>query len=217
MKKKDLQKIRVENLNIWFNDRTVPKHEKSYISQLRRGKIAFGEKAARRLEKDYNMPSFFLDKKHDDKDMIESRNTFSVQVLDITANARSGCKNTDIMEVIQLIEYNKEQAKTLFNGLMSDNLKVINIRGDSMKGTFECGDTAYIDISVKNFDGDGIYVFTFADNLYVKRLQLIKNFIRVKSDNPLYDSWEIYENEINDLYIHGKVMFSQSMLLKRHA
>lgn len=143
-------------------------------------------------------------------------NNFYIEVLDVKASAGDGYLNSDVQEVIKLIEYDNEQAKLLFNGISSNNLKVINISGDSMQGTFESGDTVYVDVSRRSFEGDGIYVFTFGRNLYVKRLQIIKNIIRVKSDNKLYDSWEIHEDEFDQLYIHGKVMLSQSMLLRKH-
>lgn len=143
-------------------------------------------------------------------------NNFYIEVLDVKASAGDGYLNSDVQEVIKLIEYDNEQAKLLFNGISSNNLKVINISGDSMQGTFESGDAVYVDVSRRSFEGDGIYVFTFGRNLYVKRLQIIKNIIRVKSDNKLYDSWEIHEDEFDQLYIHGKVMLSQSMLLRKH-
>lgn len=142
--------------------------------------------------------------------------SFYIEVLNITASAGSGYINSDVQEVIKLIEYDSEQAKTIFKGINSENLKVINISGDSMQGTFDSGDTIYVDVSKRIFEGDGIYVFTFGRNLYVKRLQVIKDIIRVKSDNKLYDSWDISEDEFDQLYIHGKVMLSQSMLLRKH-
>ena len=38
------------------------------------------------------------------------------------------------MEVIKSIEYDSDQAKILFNNIDANNLKVINITGDSMQG-----------------------------------------------------------------------------------
>lgn len=144
------------------------------------------------------------------------KNNFLVEVLNITASAGLGYLNSDVKEVIKLIEYDSEQAKTLFNGMDADNLKVINISGDSMQGTFESGDSIYVDVSKKEFNGDGIYVFTFGKSLYVKRLQIIKDKLIVISDNKKYKEWDINEDEIDQLYIHGKVMLSQSMLLRKH-
>jgi transcriptional regulator with XRE-family HTH domain len=48
-------------LKEWFSDKTLPKKEKSYLSQLIGGKASFGEKAARRLENTYGMPDGHLD------------------------------------------------------------------------------------------------------------------------------------------------------------
>lgn len=144
------------------------------------------------------------------------KNNFYIEVLDITASAGNGYLNSDVMEVIKLIEYDSEQAKVLFNNIDANNLKVINIAGDSMQGTFESGDSIYVDISKKEFNGDGIYVFSFGRNLYVKRLQIIKNKLFVISDNKKYKEWDINEDEFDQLYIHGKVMLSQSMLLRKH-
>lgn len=61
MHKMDIKKIRQIRLKEWFKDKTLPTKEKSYLSQLMGGSSSFGEKAARRLEQTYGMPSGFLD------------------------------------------------------------------------------------------------------------------------------------------------------------
>lgn len=222
MNKTELKKLRAKNLKQWFLNKTVPPKEKSYISQLMNGKASFGEKSARRLEYDYGMPQFYLDKNNTDIDILNNNDcqsdidSYVIEVLDINASAGNGFLNNDIVEVIKCIEYDIEHAKTLFNGIPSNNLKIINVSGDSMQGTFESGDAIYIDVTVNQFQSDGIYVFTFGRGLYVKRLQLIKNKLIVISDNKKYQDWDISEEEIDQLYIHGKVMLSQSMLLRKH-
>ena len=145
-----------------------------------------------------------------------NKNTFHIESLDITTNLGNEYLNSDVMEVIKLIEYDSEHARALFNGIDANNLKIINISGDSMQGTFESGDCVYVDVSQQEFNGDGIYVFTFGRNLYVKRLQIIKDKLFVISDNKAYKEWDISEEEIDKLYIHGKVMLSQSMMLRKH-
>ena len=57
----DIREIRRTKLKLWFSERSIPENEKSYISQLLAGKASFGEKAARRLERTYKMPSMYLD------------------------------------------------------------------------------------------------------------------------------------------------------------
>lgn len=58
MKTTDIRRLRLKE---WYSTRSIPESEKSYISQLINGKASFGEKAARRLENDYQMPSGYLD------------------------------------------------------------------------------------------------------------------------------------------------------------
>lgn len=145
-----------------------------------------------------------------------NKNNFYIEGLDVTANTDNGYLNSDVMEVIKSIEYDSDQAKILFNNIDANNLKVINITGDSMQGTFENGDIIYIDITVNQFQNDGIYVFTLENRLYVRRLQMIKNKLVVLSDNKKYRDWEILTDEFDQLGIHGKVILSQSMMLKKH-
>jgi transcriptional regulator with XRE-family HTH domain len=57
----ELVAIRRARLKEWFSDRTLPRNEKAYLSQLINGKVVFGDRAARRLEKDYRMPKGHLD------------------------------------------------------------------------------------------------------------------------------------------------------------
>lgn len=58
----EIAQIRRARLKAWFKDRTLPPSEKSYLSQLITGaSSSFGEKAARRLEKTYEMPPGYLD------------------------------------------------------------------------------------------------------------------------------------------------------------
>jgi transcriptional regulator with XRE-family HTH domain len=57
----ELVAIRRARLKEWFSDRALPRNEKAYLSQLINGKVVFGDRAARRLEKDYRMPKGYLD------------------------------------------------------------------------------------------------------------------------------------------------------------
>lgn len=95
-------------------------------------------------------------------------------------------------------------------------LKIINIAGDSIQPTFERGDLIFVDISKDRFDGDGIYVFTFGVNIFVKPFQMVKSVIQVLSDNPTYKDWELTSSDMDQLLIHGKVMLSQSSLVRKH-
>ena len=57
----ELMAIRREKLKEWFANQTLPRKEKSALSQLMLGKEVFGPRVARRLERDYGMPRWYLD------------------------------------------------------------------------------------------------------------------------------------------------------------
>ena len=57
----ELMAIRREKLKEWFANQTLPRKEKSTLSQLMRGNEVFGSRIARRLERDYGMPRGHLD------------------------------------------------------------------------------------------------------------------------------------------------------------
>lgn len=57
----DVVAIRRARLKEWFAGRTLPVDRKSYLSALINGKAAFGDKAARGLERFYRMPKGQLD------------------------------------------------------------------------------------------------------------------------------------------------------------
>jgi phage repressor protein C with HTH and peptisase S24 domain len=58
----DIQEIRRARLRQWLEGKTAPSKEKSYFSQLLGGTSSFGERAARRLERDYGMGEGYLDR-----------------------------------------------------------------------------------------------------------------------------------------------------------
>jgi phage repressor protein C with HTH and peptisase S24 domain len=105
-----------------------------------------------------------------------------VEILDVSASAGGGFIQGSDIDVIRSIEYNNERALAMFGGRTADHVKVINVRGDSMAETIEPV-IFFVDISIHEFDGDGIYVFGFDDKIYVKRLQMIPDKLLVISDN----------------------------------
>lgn len=147
----------------------------------------------------------------------EGKDVFRVEVLDVSASAGSGhIQGSDVIDVIHAIEYSNDQALTMFGGRSSSVVKVINVRGDSMSPTIEPGDLLFVDVSINEFDGDGIYTFGFDGKIYVKRLQMIPDQLLVISDNPKYREWSINKENEYRFYIYGKVLISQSQSFKRH-
>jgi len=95
------------------------------------------------------------------------------------------------------------------------SIKIINLKSDGMSGTIEPGDLMFVDISLRQFDSDGVYLFVFDDKIHVKRLQAVPGKLLVLSDNSNYREWSIDESMEDRLSIHGKVLIAQSYAFNR--
>ena len=86
------------------------------------------------------------------------------------------------------------------------NLSVISVKGDSMEGVLNDGDTILINHG-QTTPRDGLYVLRLNENLLVKRLQLIPGgIVNVISANEAYPTFEIdLKNPTDDVAIIGRV------------
>lgn len=143
--------------------------------------------------------------------------TFRIEALDICVSAGPGAINSEFVEVLRSVEYSVEDARQMFNGRKPEQIRIINVRGDSMSGTIEPGDLLFVDVSVQHFDGDGIYAFLYDETAHVKRLQKMKDKLLVISDNPTYRPWEpIEKEEMNKIFVFGKVIGSMPQTYRKH-
>ncbi|MDE8034626.1 helix-turn-helix transcriptional regulator [Actinobacillus equuli subsp. haemolyticus] len=137
-----------------------------------------------------------------------------LDVLDVFASAGNGTFVGDLAELTHAIEFDPTYFMQIFQRANSQGLAIINVTGDSMEPTINSGDLLFVDTNKPMYQGDGIYVFSYGEMLYVKRLQLAGDRLLVISDNQFYHPWEITkENEVK-LSIHGKVEFSQMKIKK---
>ncbi|HBM2915236.1 XRE family transcriptional regulator [Klebsiella michiganensis] len=142
---------------------------------------------------------------------------FRLDVLDLTVSAGPGIINQEFVEILYSVEYAPAEARHMFDGRKAENIRIINVRGDSMSGTIEPGDLLFVDISVKSFDGDGIYAFLYDDTAHVKRLQKMKDKLLVISDNKIYTPWDpIEKDEMNRVFVFGKVIGSMPQTYRKH-
>lgn len=143
--------------------------------------------------------------------------TFRIEALDFCVSAGPGAINSEFIEVLRSVEYSVEEGRRMFNGRKAEQIRIINVRGDSMSGTIEPGDLLFVDITVQHFDGDGIYAFIYDDTSHVKRLQKMKDKLLVISDNKTYRAWEpIEKGEMNKFFVFGKVIGSMPQTYRKH-
>ncbi|HDL6315778.1 TPA: helix-turn-helix transcriptional regulator, partial [Mannheimia haemolytica] len=130
-----------KKLTEWFNTRDIPEKEKSYISQLKSGKSSFGERAARRLENEYGMPSFYLDYDEETESAIVSAmsiqetqsHQYPIHLIDFKAKAgETGFVNTNYPEIIQSIYFSLDGLLEIVGRKSSNGIEMITIPTDSM-------------------------------------------------------------------------------------
>ncbi|HBQ8012006.1 TPA: helix-turn-helix transcriptional regulator [Klebsiella pneumoniae] len=157
------------------------------------------------------------DGEDDKKPSHINHDVFRVDILDLAVSAGPGIVNQEFVEILHSVEYAPAEARHMFDGRKAENIRIINVRGDSMSGTIEPGDLLFVDISVKSFDGDGIYAFLYDDTAHVKRLQKMKDKLLVISDNKSYAAWDPIENdEMNRVFVFGKVIGSMPQTYRKH-
>lgn len=157
------------------------------------------------------------DRESDKNPSRTNPDVFRVDILDLSVSAGPGIVNQEFVEILHSVEYAPAEARHMFDGRKAENIRIINVRGDSMSGTIEPGDLLFVDISVKSFDGDGIYAFLYDDTAHVKRLQKMKDKLLVISDNKSYAAWDpIEKDEMNRVLVFGKVIGSMPQTYRKH-
>ncbi|HGO5853332.1 TPA: XRE family transcriptional regulator [Mannheimia haemolytica] len=141
---------------------------------------------------------------------VEVAQMLRVEVLDVYASAGNGSFVTgDLTAYTHAVEFENAYFAQVFQRANAKGLSIINVDGDSMEPTIGNGDLLFVDTTKSAYQGDGVYVFSYGENLYVKRLQFAGDELLVISDNPLYKEWRITSENEHKFQIHGKVEFMQ--------
>lgn len=84
------------------------------------------------------------------------------------------------------------------------HLKMVTGWGQSMAPTIKHRDPLLVDVSIREFAGDGIYMFSWDGHLYIKRLQWMgEDRLKMISDNTRHSPETI---RAEDLYIQARVL-----------
>jgi len=84
------------------------------------------------------------------------------------------------------------------------HLKLVTGWGQSMAPTIKHRDSLLVDVSIREFVGDGIYLFSHDDMLYIKRLQKKgRDHFKMISDNTNHPAEDI---RVDDTYIQARVL-----------
>lgn len=129
----------------------------------------------------------------------------SISYFDIQASAGMGALNDDD-HILGTLPFDKQKLRDL-GCTEPDCLAVLKVDGDSMFPTLNHGDDILIDTRSEQARRDGIYVLRNEGALLVKRVSInpATGLATVKSDNPLYETWENCPTERIDLI--GRVIW----------
>lgn len=228
--KNTLTLIRRDNLKKWFSDKVVPEKDRSYVSQLISGKTpSFGEKAARRLEMENNMPPFYLDTPQSKATKNISSNIKELGSFDLWD--RNTPLNSDEVAVPfyqdvrlsagngfadDIADYNNfklrfSKATLRKQGVQFENAVCVIADGNSMEPVIPDGTTVGIDLGNKTIRDGKIYAINHGGLLRIKLLYNMPNEqVKIRSYNSDEHPDEIAE--LQDISVLGKV-FWYSVLL----
>lgn len=130
-------------------------------------------------------------------------------VINSDVSAGYGSLTQEIEMTKDFISFGKEWIKKNINAPL-EKLVIFTVKGDSMdggNGYIKDGSLVIADTSINEYRNDGIYVLGINDALFVKRLQYLPGKIRVKSDNPMYEPYEI-DPTTDDIRIIGHVVYT---------
>ncbi|EOV4146758.1 TPA: S24 family peptidase [Yersinia enterocolitica] len=94
---------------------------------------------------------------------------------------------------------------------VEQNRFMVVMPDDTMTGEIECRDKVIIDTTPMRYLEDGIFAFFWAGIFMIKRLQFVKDNVRVIPTSRFYETWEIPSNERLDLMLIGRVIYSQKI------
>jgi len=133
-------------------------------------------------------------------------------VLDIVASCGPGVVNTDYPEIVHAIEMPVEMARRMI-GRTDSAVKVIRASKDSMHPTINPNDLLFVDTSVIEFKGEGVYLIQHGGDLLCKRMSRVGKTLMVTSDNAHYPPWA-WDERMHDTRIVGSVLRALPMDFK---
>lgn len=128
-----------------------------------------------------------------------------IRQYDVRASMGHGQVPNDYNEVIRNLIIREDVLREKGVTYTSPHaLAMITGWGQSMEGTINDKDPLIVDKGVNEYVGDGIYVLTWHEHLFIKRIQILdsERFLLV-SDNP---NVRDQEARIEDVTVHAKVL-----------
>jgi lexA repressor len=181
----------------------------SYIDQIEKGLRPINKDILEKIIKVYPLYKRQLEKAYLDEIMPESLkdSTFNMEeqkvntvILPVYGKASAGNGYINLDQEIYYFPIKK--------GNFSDRSFLVEINGNSMEPTLEDGDYALVDPDNIDYVKNKIYVVTYNDESFIKRMVIDdkSKIVMLKSDNPEYEDILITKDMQAYLKIEGRVI-----------
>nr|DAS14734.1 MAG TPA: Repressor protein CI [Caudoviricetes sp.] len=181
----------------------------SYIDQIEKGLRPINKDILEKFIKVYPLYKKQLEKAYLDEIMPESLkgSTFNIEeqkvntvILPVYGKASAGNGYINLDQEIYYFPIKK--------GDFSDRSFLVEISGNSMEPTLEDGDYALVDPDNIDYVKNKIYVVTYNDESFIKRMVMDakSKIVMLKSDNPEYEDILITKDMQVYLKIEGRVI-----------
>jgi len=187
----------------------------SYLSQIAgiNPSKNIGTRVARDIEKKLGLSDGWMDRDHsgESTDLALGEGSPgsgappSIPVYAITAGMGRG-KFPDSEQVLKIVVFDPATLRDMNLSGSSHGIVAVYADGESMLPTIPPKSLVFVDRNQRDLR-DGVYLVRLEDMIYVKRLQRLPNHkVKVISDNPIYEPFDVDLKNGDDFEILGKVL-----------
>ena len=211
------------NLIAWMDKNGLSKSDlagrlgvgRAYVSLLFNPERFFGEKAARSMELKLNMPTGYLDSDQSKPMAVEEWSTPADLPADVfalvprvaVALAAGNGTVVDIPQDLPPLAFRRDwiQRKLVTS---RNNLRTMEVKGDSMEPYLLDGDTVLIDMGQQDIKDSEVYALRYGSELRVKRLsRRFDGGLLIRSDNPKYADEVLTAADLEHTSVLGRLLW----------
>jgi len=200
-----------------------------HVSQMYNSHRDMGDEVARRIEKALGLASGFMDlppkdmggtmepieayeiREWETEDDLSLDTDVLIPVVDVQLSAGGGADNAEFVITRFKIPFQRYWLRD--NGLHPDDVRVMKVKGDSMRPTMNDGDSVLVDITKKTVRDDKIYALATHKGALIKRLQVtVDGSLRIISDNPSHREEVVGPDSQEHVVIIGEVVWRSGLL-----
>lgn len=220
-----LAEIRRFNLREYMSAKTISNTDlaaklgvgRAYVSNLFNPERFFGEKAARSIEEKLYLPNMFLDmigsssegrpieSWSEPEDLPEGAFALVPRVaVELSAGAGTVASETVNLPPLAFRSdwLQKKQVST------RSNLRITQVRGDSMSEYLQDGDSVLIDLGQTDIMDGEIYAIRYGDDLRIKRLsRKFNGGLIISSDNKRYSDESVDPGDLDGVQVIGRLLW----------